>query len=291
MKVLTDYAYEGWLKFWNDFAAFFWSTDEHGLNYLSRIAIAIAIIIFAWLFIKLLGLILRKIFRVKRGPNIDASAKYFVIEMIKALIWIGVAFLVASVLKFDLTGVAGITSAIAVALGLALQDLIGSFFSGILILNQKIIHTGDYISVKNDFGECEGFVERIHFFITYLRTPKGQKVIIPNKNMSSAVITNFTTLGKRRIDYDVGVAYDSDIALVKEVLRKVVDNEPLLLEDEKVEVYVESLSAYSVNVRLRCWTKDTDYWNLYNQLSERVLLAFRDNGIYIPSSTDYTLKK
>ena len=151
MVVMTtaDYAYQGWIAFWQKLADFFMIPDERGLNYLSRIGIAMAIIVFAWLFVKLVGLLLRKAFTVKKGPEIDASMKYFIIEVFKVLIWIGVAFVVASVLKFDLTGVAGITSAITVALGLALQDLIGSFFSGILILNQKIIKTGDYISVKN----------------------------------------------------------------------------------------------------------------------------------------------
>lgn len=287
----ADYAYQGWIKFWQNFADFFWKIDDHGLNYLSRIGIAVAIIVVAWLFIKLVALILRKAFKVKKGPEIDASMKYFVIEAIKALFWIGIAFLVASVLKFDLTGVAGITSAITVALGLALQDLIGSFFSGILILNQKIIKTGDYISVKNQYGECEGTVIRIHFFVTFLNTPQGQRVIIPNKNMSGAVITNYTTLGRRRIDYDVGVSYDTDIAKAKELLIACVKDEEILLQNGAVEAYVESLGPYYVNLRLRCWVKFENYWKLYNQLSERVLLSFRENGIEIPSSTDYTLKK
>lgn len=287
----ADYAYQGWVDFWQKFADFFWKIDDHGLNYLSRIGIAIAMIVFAWIFIKLVSLGLRKAFKVKKGPEIDASMKYFVIELIKVIFWIGIAFGVASVLKFDLTGVAGITSAITVALGLALQDLLGSFFSGILLLNQKIIKTGDYIRVKNAYGECEGTVVRIHFFVTFLTTPQGQRVIIPNKNMSGAVITNFTTLGKRRIDYDVGVSYDADIAKVKEVLLSVVKDEELILPDEVCETYVESLGAYSVNVRLRCWVKFENYWKLYNQLSERVLLAFRENGINIPSSTDILIKK
>ena len=287
----ADYAYQGWINFWQKFADFFWIPDEHGLNYLSRIGIAIAIIVFAWLFIKLFGMLLRRAFKVKKGPQIDASMKYFVIELLKVLIWIGVAFVVASVLKFDLTGVAGITSAITVALGLALQDLLGSFFSGILILNQKTIKTGDYIAVKNQYGECEGTVERIHFFITYLVTPKGQKIIIPNRNMTGAVITNYTTLGRRRIDYDVGVSYDADIAKAKEVLLGVIKDEQLLLPNGASEVYVESLGPYYVNLRLRCWVKYENYWKLYNQLSERVLLAFRSNGINIPSSTDILVKK
>ena len=289
-KVVLD-AYESWVAFWQKFADFFWIPDAQGLNYLSRIGIAIAIIVVAWLIIKFLGFLLKKAFRIKRSPEIDASAKFFAVEIIKVLLWIGVAFAVASVLKFDLTGVAGITSAIAVALGLALQDLIGSFFSGLLIINQKSIRTGDYISVKNSFGECEGEVERVHFFITYLKTFKGQRIIIPNKNMTSAVITNYTVLGERRLDFDVGVAYDTDIAFAKETLLSTIKDEEVIIHPEKTFVYVESLGAYSVNLRLRFWTKTKDYWPLYYQMPERVLLAFREKGINIPSSTDIHVDK
>ncbi len=289
-RVVLD-AYQGWLDFWKKFADFFWLPDTNGLNYLTRIAIAIGIIVVSWLFIKLIGLALKKAFRIKRGPDIDASAKYLAIEVIKILLWIGVAFVVAYVLKLNLSGVAGITSAIAVALGLALQDLIGSFFSGLLIINQKSIRTGDYILVKNSFGECEGEVERVHFFVTYLKTFKGQRVIVPNKNMTSAVITNFTVLGERRCDFDVGVAYDTDIALAKETLLNVIKDDKVIIHPEKTMVYVESLGAYSVNLRLRYWTKVEDYWPLYYQIPERVLLAFREKGINIPSSTDIKVKQ
>lgn len=291
MKTTVLDAYQGWLDFWQRFADFFWKADASGINYLGRIGIAIAIIIVAWLFIKLLGFILKKAMKIKKGPDIDISAKFLVIQIIKALIWIAVAFLVASVLKFDLTGLAGVTSAIAVALGLALQDLIGSFFSGILILNQKVIKTGDYISVKNAFGECEGEVERVHFFITVLKTFKGQKVIVPNKNMASAVITNFTTLGERRIDFDVAVAYDTDIELAKQTLLSVIKDEKVIIHPEKTFVYVESLGSYAANMRLRCWTKVKDYWPLYYQLPERVLLAFREKGIKIPTTTQIHVDK
>ena len=284
--------YEGWVNFWHGFADFFWNNrDSNGLNYLSRIAIAIAVIVFTWFFIKFFSLALKKMFRVKKGPDIDASAKLLIIELIKIAIWIGVAFVVCSILKLDLSGVAGITSAIAVALGLALQDLIGSFFSGLLIINQKAVRTGDYILVRNAFGECEGTVQRVHFFITILNNPKGQKIIVPNKNMASAIITNFTANNERRIDFDVGVHYDTDIALAKDALASVIKDEPLVIHPEKTQVYVENLGSYSINMRLRCWTKFQDYWTLYNQLSERVLLAFREKGINIPSSTDINVKK
>ena len=109
--------------------------------------------------------------------------------------------------------------------------------------------------------------------------------------MTRAVITNFTVLGERRCDFDVGVAYDTDIALAKETLLNVIKDDKVIIHPEKTMVYVESLGAYSVNLRLRYWTKVEDYWPLYYQIPERVLLAFREKGINIPSSTDIKVKQ
>ena len=126
---------------------------------------------------------------------------------------------------------------------------------------------------------------------TYLRTPNGQEVTIPNSNMLHAVVTNFTRLNKRRVNYDVGVAYDTDIELAKKVLLDLVKNDELILPKEECTVYVYELGSYSVGLRIRCWTKFNDYWPFYNALSEKVLLAFRENGIRIPSSTDIQVDK
>lgn len=289
MKTLD--AWHGWVDFWQKFADFFWKPDDSGINYLSRIGVAIAIIIFTWLVLKLFNPLLKKLFKVKRGPDIDVSAKLIILGLIKFLIWIAVGFIVCSVLKINLSGMGGIIASVGVALGLALQDLVGSFFSGLLIINQKTIRTGDHILVKNAFGECEGVVKRVHFFSTILISFQGQKIIIPNKNMASAIITNFTAIGERRIDFDVGVSYDSDLEVVKEALASVIKDEPLVINPEKTMVYAESFKEYSINMRLRCWTKFEDYWTLYNQLTERVYLAFKEKGIYIPKSTDRTVQK
>jgi len=175
-----------------------------------------------------------------------------------------------------------------VALGLALQDLISCFASGLLILQQKHFVTGDYISVTNGIGSCEGTVSKIHFFFTYLTTPDGQEITVPNNNMQKAIVTNYTRLGKRRLQYDVGVAYDSDIALVKEVLSNIIKDDKRIIKDEECVVYVYELGAFSVGVRIRCWTEAAGYWPLYNELSEKIFLAFKENHIYIPSSTDRT---
>ena len=285
-------ALQSWNEMWYKIGLFFLTPDDSGVPYLARIGIAIGLIVVGWIVIKLFTAGLKRIMGLhKKGPDIDVSAKFFVVTIIKIFLWLGVAFLVIATLKIDVSGFAGITSAITVALGLALQDIIVCFASGVIILQQKNISTGDFIAVQNTIGVCEGTVEKIHFFFTYLKTPAGQEVTVPNLNMLKAVVTNYTRLGKRRIDYDVGVAYDTDIDTAKEALLSCVREDERVINDEVCVAYVYELGAYSVGLRLRCWTKFDQYWPVYNDLSERVLLAFRKNNIRIPSSTDILVSK
>ena len=281
-----------WQEFWKKVGDFFWTPDTYGLNYLARIGIAIAVIVVAWLLLRVISLIYKKALHIKKKPlTIDVSAKFFIFTVIKVFYWLAVIFVAFSILKIDITGAAGIASAVTVALGLALQDIIACFAAGVIILNQKSIGTGDFIGVQNDYGTAEGFVTKIHFFFTYLKTPNGQEVTVPNSNMLHAVVTNYTKLNKRRINYDVGVAYDTDIELAKKVLTELFEDDELILKKEEFSVYVYELGAYSVGIRVRCWTKFKDYWPLYNSMSEKVLLAFRKHGIRIPSSTDIQVGK
>ena len=279
-----------WQEFWQKVGEFFMTPDETGINYLTRILIAVGAIVLAWLLLRLISFIYKKATHIKKkSPAIDVSAKFFILNIIKIFYWLAVAFIVISALKIDVTGAAGIASAVTVALGLALQDVIACFAAGVIILNQKNIATGDFISVSNTYGTAEGTVTKIHFFFTYLKTPNGQEVSIPNSNMLHAVVTNYTRLNKRRLNYDVGVAYDTDIELAKKVLTDLFKDNELVLPKEEFSVYVYELGSYSVGIRVRCWTKFKDYWPLYNSMSEKILLAFRENGIRIPSSTDHQI--
>lgn len=277
-----------WNAFWRAIGDFFVKDDGTGIGagYLVRIGLAIAIIIIAYFFIKFIIFILRKAMGIKKNLELDVSAKWFATNILKIMLWIAVAFLVTGILNINMTGFAGVASAITVALGLALQDVIGCWASGIIILHQKHIRTGDFIHIKNGLGECEGTVVRINFLMTYLKTPNGQEVTIPNNNVQKAIVTNFTKLGKRRINFDVGVAYNTDIEKAKKALLSVLEGDKRVLPKEDCTAYVYELGSYSVGLRLRFWTKVADYWPVYNELSEKVLIAFRKNKIYIPSSTD-----
>ena len=233
---------------------------------------------------------MRKIFRINKTNNIDKSAKSFIVSVVKTLLWIFVAFLVLNVLGVDITSFAGILSAITVALGLALQDVIATFAAGVLILNQKLFISGDYVEISNAYGKVEGTVVKVSIMTTQLNTFDNQMVFVPNGNIIKSNLTNFSKEKLRRIVYTVNVAYNSDIELVKKVLNEIVDGEPRITKEKLPVIHVNALKEYSVEVVLKLWTDIADYWDVYNSLSEKILIAFAKNNIEIPSSTSFIVK-
>lgn len=270
----------------------FTKTDGTGsFSTLERIIMCIVLILISWLIIKLICAILKKALGLKKASSIDKSAKSFIISIIKFMLWLFVAFLVISILGINITSFAGILSAVTVALGLSLQDVIASFASGVIILNQKYFLTDEYILVSNSFGQIEGKVIKISLIYTSLRTVNGQVVFINNYNIIKSNITNFTREKYRRVVYTVGVSYDSDIELVKNVLGEIVSQDNRVSKEHETIIHVDSLGDYKVDVVIKTWIDNNYYWDFYNSLSEKVLLEFRKNKIDIPSITTLNVIK
>ena len=192
-------------KMLESIGSFFTHNEEGTLSNLEKIIFSLVIIVVAWVVIKFIVLLLRKIMGVKKANTIDRSAKNFIITLIKYLLWLFVAFLVISMLGIDITSFAGVLSAITVALGLALQDVIGSLAAGLIILNQKNFLSDDYIQISNAFGTVEGTVVSVSLMYTSLKTVNGQVVFVPNSNIVKSNLTNFTREKQRRIVYSVNI--------------------------------------------------------------------------------------
>jgi len=269
----------------------FFTGKENNLSNLERIIISLVIIILAAFIIKILEKVLKRTFKIKKGPTVDKSAKSFLVSSIKILLWVLTTFVVLNVLNVDISSFAGIISAIMVALGLALQDLIASFASGIILLNQKNYNTGDYIDLSNDYGKVEGEILSINLFFTQLKTFDGQIVIIPNNNMLKANVTNYTKKETRRYAIEVKVDYDTNIDKVKEILFNIANNDNRVSKDNKPLVFVSEISDYSIKLYLKCWVYQKYYWDVYVEYNELVIKAFKENNINIPKSTTFNIEK
>ena len=139
---------------------------------------------------------------------------------------------------------------------------------------------GDYI-IEND-KSCEGTVVAIDIFYTKLRTFDNKVIVIPNGNITANSIVNVTAEEVRRLDITVGVAYDSDIKLVKDTLQGIVDKSSYYDKTREVNVFVDSFEDSSIKMGLRCWVKTEDYWQAKWEMTENIKLEFDKNEIVIP---------
>lgn len=224
--------------------------------------------------------IVRKV--VKRAmdkADADLSVVTFVDSFIKVGLNVVLAFLLATNLGVDAASVVALLGSAGVAIGLAVQGSLSNFAGGVLILVLKPFKIGDYII---DGSGHEGTVHEVHIFYTTLLTGDNKTVILPNGTLANNCITNVSTQKTRRIDIPVGISYDSDIKLAKEVIMKLMSSNEMILQDGTTNVFVSELAASSVDLNVRCWVNSADYWTVRGWLTENVKYVLDENGISIP---------
>ena len=164
------------------------------------------------------------------------------------------------------------------AIGLALQGSLANFAGGVLILLLKPFKVGDYIIQ----GGNEGTVYEISIFYTKLKTVDNKVVVIPNGILSNNTLTNVSHMEKRRVDVTVGISYDADIKLAKELLYQLAQRDESRLPEEDAVVFVDNLGASSVDIGVRVWVKSEDYWDTKWRLMENIKYILDENHISIP---------
>jgi len=219
---------------------------------------------------------LTKVSDNKTLNNLFASSIYIFL--------IGVTIFTAlSVLQLDkaVTSILAGAGIIGLALAFAFQDIAANFISGIFISFRKPITINDTVKIKNYLG----VVKEINLRDTVLLTFQGETVIIPNKEVFQNPIENYTTLGRRRFDLNIGISYGEDLDKVKEIALAAVKDIEELYENEETTFFYEGFGDSSINFVIRIWvnTHEQIAWNRAG--SKAVILikkAFDENNIMIP---------
>jgi small conductance mechanosensitive channel len=232
-----------------------------------------------------LGIQLIKVIRglVKKSlakGNADKGVMQFIDSFLKASLYAVLLITIASGFGLDAASILALLGSAGVAIGLAIQGSLSNFVGGVLILLLKPFKVGDYI--KEDTNNNEGTVSSIELFYTKLTTPDNRVIVLPNGTLANSSLTNVTACERRRLDIRVGISYDADIRLAKEVLQKVLEDEKAVLKEEEYFVYVDELGESSVNLGIRCWLATDDYWTGKWRLTENVKYALDEAGIGIP---------
>ncbi len=278
--------WETFVKFWKDLwdaiVRWFTSSDASGMNNLSRFILAIVILIVGHYLIKFIMRVIRKISGVSKKLTVDVSVKTFTLAVFSLILNIGLAILVLSLLNVNISSLAQIVSAGTVAIGLALQDIISAFASGVLILRAHLFKTGDYITVNHNLGSSDGTVVSVNVLSTVLETPSGQRVIIPNNKVAQGVVTNYSTNPVRRFSVEIGVDYDTDIDACRASLLKVAAGDSRILLHPEPSVFIDRLGDSCLVFVIRGYVKNADYWNVVHEIYERILKQFEIDNIEIP---------
>ena len=146
---------------------------------------------------------------------------------------------------------------------------------------QKLFKVGDYIC--EDTHGNEGTVSEIQLCYTKLLTVDNKTVVLPNGSLSNSSLTNLTQQNKRRIDITVGISYDADIRLAKQVISDVLEQEKnCMTNEEPYHVFVDSLGDSAVVIGIRVWVKTEDYWETRWRITENVKYALDEHQIEIP---------
>lgn len=228
------------------------------------------------LFISLINKLVQRIL-FKR--NFDPSVKTFLGSLVNAVLMILLIVSVVGALGIQTTSFAALLASAGVAVGMALSGNLSNFAGGLIILLFRPYKVGDYVEALG----AQGTVKAIQIFHTVLVTVDNKVIHIPNGSMSSGVVTNYSTMEKRRVDLTYGVEYDTDFKKVKQVLEDIFAHDERILNDPAApQILLSALADSSVNITVRLWVMGADYWGVYFDTNRTVYERFNQEGIGFP---------
>jgi len=221
---------------------------------------------------------IKKIKLLVYKSKMDASLKPFLVSLIDALLKVFLAVTVVSILGVETSSFVAVLASAGLAVGLALQGSLSNIAGGVLILTTKPFAVGDYIEVSGQSGT----VQAIKIFQTEIVTPDNKVIFIPNGSLANSVIVNYSKKPTRRGDMKFGVSYEANSCEVIEVIKDVINKQPLVLKEPEPLVRMAEHGDNAVIYIARVWVNSKDYWEVYYNIIEEIKKRFDENNISIP---------
>ena len=250
------------------------------------VKIIIALIVLTICF-KIINYISKKITRRLEARNADATLSRVLVNVTRISLKILIVLCLVGYLGVQTSSIAAVITSAGVGIGLAVQGTLSNFAGGIIIVVMRPFKLDDFIIAQGE----KGTVEDIKLFYTTLRTPDNRVVFIPNGSLANGVIVNNSVKETRRLDIVMSVSYDTNIDLAKNLLKKCMNNNDLVLKDQPIFAEVSEYGNSGIDITTRCWVKNSDYWTVNWALLSDYKNAFDENHIEIPfNQLDVTIK-
>ena len=226
-------------------------------------------------------LIVRKIIltvfdRMTNKVTMEKTLQKFAKSMLGVLLWIVIVMIVAEHMGVSMTSLLAVLSVAGLAVSLAVQGVLSNLAGGFTLLSAKPFSVGDFVEA----GGVSGTVQEIGLVHTKLLTPDRKMIFVPNSDIASAKIINYSDEAFRRVDLVFAASYDAPVEKVEKVLLDVAAAHEMILNEPaepfaRVSKYGNSAIEYTVRV----WCANADYWTVYFDLMKAVKVAFDANGI------------
>ena len=227
---------------------------------------------------KLIKLLHKMLNKTLEKTQADVGVVKFLGSALEIILYVFLFFMILGQLGVNTASIITVLGTAMLAVGMSLQGSLSNVAGGILILFTKPFRVGHYII--SDHGE--GTVTMIGLFYTTITTKDNRVLTLPNSQISNCAVTNCTQNPVRRLDTVVGISYESDIRLAKEIMEKTARDCQYVLQDRDITVFVDSLGDSSVDIGLFCYVNSPDFLAAKWQITEEIKLRFDEAGISIP---------
>ncbi len=244
-------------------------------RFVSKFLPPILMFIVGVIFIKFAVNFLRK---ALEKSKLDPLCHRFLLSLAKAISYLLLMIMVLTGLGVDMTSLVALMSVAGIAISLSVQDSLSNLAGGIVLLLTRPFNVNDFVEI----GDVKGTVQQISILQTQLHTIDNKMICIPNGQVSSAVLVNYSACTTRRLDLIFSIAYSDDFNKAKKIIRDIVEAHPKSLKDPGPTIRMCEMAASSINITCRVWVNTEDFWDLNFDLLEQVKTAFDNNGISIP---------
>lgn len=224
--------------------------------------------------------------RMSRHKHLDPGVQFTILRLVHYLIMVvGIFTALRIAVEADFTSLAVVFTALSIGIGFGLQFIAGDIASGFIILFERPVRVGDYITIPGPDGKLtEGRVRSINLRTTIVITNDNIAAVVPNSKIVNQNFLNWTFRERRtRVSIPVGVSYDADPEHVTETLLRAADGVQFLLEEPKPSVQFLEFADSSLNFRLLVWTdKPRRHPSIRSAVNYNIARLFREEGIEIP---------
>lgn len=224
--------------------------------------------------------------RMSRHKHLDAGLQFTILRLVHYLIMVvGIFTALRIAVEADFTSLAVVFTALSIGIGFGLQFIAGDIASGFIILFERPVRVGDYITIPGPDGKLtEGRVRSINLRTTIVMTNDNVASVVPNSKIVNQNFLNWTFRERRtRVSIPVGVSYDADPEHVTETLLRAAEGVQFLLEEPKPSVQFLEFADSSLNFRLLVWTdRPRRHINIRSAVNYNIARLFREEGIEIP---------